>query len=162
MTRDQLLSLADDALLKLCRTDCFRAPGPGGQHRNKVDSAVRLTLKEHPEVCASATESRSQHTNRRQALVRLRREIAHKIRSESAPKWDGQLKFNVDNPEYPTFLGIVIDALTQAGWRVGDAARLLSTSTGKLNKVLFKDQHLWELVNRSRESAGMGRLRPPK
>ena len=158
MTREKLFEMTDDKLLKRCRTDCFRAPGPGGQHRNKVDSAVRLTLKDHPEVTASATESRSQHTNRKQALIRVRREIAYQLRSDDAPTWDGQLKFNIDNPRYPTFLAIVLDALEQSGWRMGDAARVLKISTGKLNRVLFHDPQLWAFVNRKRELAGMRRL----
>ena len=162
MTRDDLFGLTDDALLKACRTDCFRAPGPGGQHRNKVDSAVRLTLKAFPKITATATESRSQHTNRRQALVRLKRAIAYHLRSNDTPKWDGQLKFNTENPEYPRFLAVVLDALNQNQWRVGDSARAMGLSTGKLNTILFRDQHLWEFVNRNRESASMGRLRPPR
>lgn len=162
MTREELLQLPDDALLKLCRMDRYRATGPGGQHRNKVDSAVRLTLEPHPEVTASATEDRSQHKNKQTALKRLRIEIAYVLREERAPRWEGQLKFNLENPQYPVFLGRVLDALTQNEWRLGDAARALNLSTGKINRVLFQDSRLWEYVNRQRETLGMGRLRPPK
>ena len=51
------------------------AGGPGGQHRNKTESAVRLT---HPPtgVTVTATERRSQHENREVALERLRERIA--------------------------------------------------------------------------------------
>ncbi|MYJ01125.1 MAG: peptide chain release factor-like protein, partial [Chloroflexi bacterium] len=37
------LALPDEELLAQCRFERFRVSGPGGQHRNKTDSAVRLT-----------------------------------------------------------------------------------------------------------------------
>jgi len=48
----------------------FRASGPGGQHRNKVESGVRLF---HPPsgVTVTATEGRSQWRNREVAMERL-------------------------------------------------------------------------------------------
>jgi len=48
----------------------FRAGGPGGQHQNKTDSAVRIIHKESGAV-AVARDSRSQHTNRKLAFRRL-------------------------------------------------------------------------------------------
>jgi len=52
----------------------YRAGGPGGQHRNVTDSAVRLA---HPPsgVTVTATESRSQHRNREVAFERLIRRL---------------------------------------------------------------------------------------
>lgn len=52
------------------RVEHFRASGAGGQHRNKTDSATRIT---HIDSGASgqATESRSQQENTRTALKRL-------------------------------------------------------------------------------------------
>ncbi|MEN9361263.1 MAG: hypothetical protein RL095_2798 [Verrucomicrobiota bacterium] len=61
----------DEALAAECEFESFRAGGPGGQHVNTTDSAVRL--RHRPSGLAIvARESRSQHDNRADALRKLR------------------------------------------------------------------------------------------
>lgn len=48
----------------------FIASGPGGQHRNKVETGVRL-IHRPSGVTVTATERRSQHANREAAFERL-------------------------------------------------------------------------------------------
>ncbi len=54
---------------------CFKASGPGGQKKNKTESAVRI--KHLPTgIIVTATESRSQFENRERALLRLQARLA--------------------------------------------------------------------------------------
>ncbi len=66
--------LSDDALWDECDIDVFVASGPGGQHRNKTESGVRLVHRPTG-VVVTATERRSQHENRSHALERLRAKL---------------------------------------------------------------------------------------
>jgi ribosome-associated protein len=63
-------SLDRETLEREVEVDVFRASGPGGQHVNKTESALRLT---HPPsgVVVTAQDSPSQHRNRETAFSRL-------------------------------------------------------------------------------------------
>ena len=62
---------SDAALLAECEVDTFRAGGPGGQHQNKTDSAVRL--RHAPTgLAVTCRAQRSQYLNKTDALRRLR------------------------------------------------------------------------------------------
>lgn len=59
-----------DTLAKECELEAFRASGPGGQHVNRTESALRLY---HPPsgIVVIAQDSPSQHRNREIAFDRL-------------------------------------------------------------------------------------------
>lgn len=59
-----------EALERDCDMEFFVAGGPGGQHRNKVETAVRLTHR-RSQVVVTATERRSQSANREAAYERM-------------------------------------------------------------------------------------------
>ena len=61
-------------LLKECDVETFRGSGPGGQHRNKTESAVRMTHRPTG-IVRVASDERSQLINRRIALERIWRAL---------------------------------------------------------------------------------------
>ncbi len=71
---------SDEALLAQCDVHTFRAGGPGGQHQNMTDSAVRLVHRPTG-VTVTSRAQRSQYLNKLDALRRLRL----KLRRLNAP-----------------------------------------------------------------------------
>ena len=68
-------ALSDEQLLAECELSFFVGSGPGGQHRNKTSTAVRL-VHTPTGLTVTATERRSQLQNRAAALERLREQLA--------------------------------------------------------------------------------------
>ena len=66
---------SDEDLLRECEVETFRSSGPGGQHVNKTESAVRLRHVPSGVVVTSQQE-RSQHRNKALCLQRLREKVA--------------------------------------------------------------------------------------
>ncbi|HET9233418.1 MAG TPA: peptide chain release factor-like protein, partial [Candidatus Eisenbacteria bacterium] len=80
----------DDALLKECDVVPFRASGPGGQHRNKTLTAVRLLHRPSGLVVIGRRE-RSLTRNLQDAVARLRMKLEKllvepKVRRPTKPR----------------------------------------------------------------------------
>jgi protein subunit release factor A len=74
-----------------CTVEFTRGGGPGGQHRNKTETAVRLTHRPSGLVVVAA-DSRSQAQNRKNALRRLAERLNQIEREEAAAKKRSQRK----------------------------------------------------------------------
>ncbi len=160
-------SLPIAALLQKVRELHSRRSGPGGQHRNKVQTAVVL-LHEPTGVSAEASERRSQADNRRVALQRLRLRLALDHRAPSPPGpsrlWlsrirGKQLAVAASHPDYPTLLAEALDQLQRHGFVMPPAAEHMGTTATQLLKLFKKSPEAWTALNRLRTGAGLAVLR---
>src|SRR5580698_98496 len=87
--------------LKAVRWETMRASGPGGQHVNRTESAVRVTHVPSG-VQATAMEERSQHRNRKLALARLTKKLneinSEKNSSAREARWRAHKELERGNP----------------------------------------------------------------
>ena len=64
----------DEVLLRECEVETFRSSGPGGQHVNKTETAVRV--KHLPTgLVVTCREERSQYRNKAICLQKLREKL---------------------------------------------------------------------------------------
>jgi hypothetical protein len=164
-------ALSDAALLAQCDVHTYRASGPGGQKRNKTDSAVRLRHRPTG-LSAIGVESRSQHENKARALRRLRKAIALSQRSpidtkdyepsrilESCISGAGRLCVGQRDSRYMHALSEILDVLAAHRLRLSTTARRLGLTTANLAAFLTRDAQLREQVNRMRVADGLKPLR---
>lgn len=161
------LDFDDARLLTECDIHLHRTGGPGGQHRNKVVSAVRLCHRPSGFV-VTATERRSQHENKANALARLREAIAVGIRlpppativwPSSVHLQNERLRVNAKNPAFYQVLALVLDEVTARDGQVAAAAQRLHVSTSSLTRFLAEHPKAWAEANRIRHAAGLPPLR---
>jgi hypothetical protein len=154
----------DEILLRDCDIRRQRRSGPGGQHRNKVETAVVITHLPTG-IRGEASERRSQEENRSQALFRLRLNLALGIRSPSqthyvpSERWKkrcraGRLVINPKHADFPALLAEALDVLSAAEMEARLAADRLACSSSQLIRFLQKEPRAMSLVNDQRRSSG--------
>jgi hypothetical protein len=161
-------SLSDDELFAQCEFDRYRASGPGGQKRNKTDSAVRLRHRPTG-LLVTAADSRSQHDNRARALKRLRAALAYDLRQptegEATPTailqamTTGKLAVKERDPNFLPAYAWALDVLSEQQGRLAETAERLGVSTGGLVRFLESSPDGWQAAMRIRSAAGQKPLR---
>ena len=172
MPRADYLLTSDDQLIAQCEVDRYRASGPGGQHRNKTDSGVRLRHK-LTGVMAIGEDSRSQSENKHHAVRRLRSAIALEVREPvelDAPP-SARLAALVAGGTAPlgaktkvtgaywAGMAELIDLLVAGGLEIAATAQRLGITTGAMSKLLLHDDQVARCVNDLRRAKGMRALR---
>jgi len=79
----------------------IRSSGPGGQHVNKVSSAIRA-LHIPTGIQVVTMDSRSQHQNKKLAIQRLQQKVAdhnlEQLKKEVKDQWENHLNIERGNP----------------------------------------------------------------
>ena len=163
-------TLSDGQLKKQCNVVFGRASGPGGQHRNKVETAVVIT-HEPTGIEAHASERRSQSQNRHMANRRLRLKLAMKIRTsivrnryKPTELWQqrrqgNKLPINPKNRDYPALLAEALDVVVASDFDVGSAAGSLGITMSQLARLIRHERHAFAMVNEGRTSRGLQALK---
>jgi hypothetical protein len=164
------LRLADEALLAQCTLDRFRGSGPGGQKRNKTESAVRLRHRPTA-LSATASESRSQHENRRRALRRLRQRLAAEVRRPvDLTRYEvptelralcgrAGARLSARDPAFALAVQQLLDLFAALGASVADTAARLGLSTAATSKLLLGEDWIARAANALREARRLSALR---
>jgi|SRR5688572_6356800 len=159
-----------DELLRDVEFRTTRGPGPGGQHRNKSDTMVRVTHRP-TRIHAQAGERRSLELNRGIAVHRLRIHLALAHREplgarlvppglyEPSELWrsrrrGARVHVSPRHEDFPGLLSEALDVLAHFGDDLPKAARALEVSSSQLVRFLALEPAALAALNDRRKAAG--------
>jgi hypothetical protein len=156
--------LAPAKLLAECVVRRQRRSGPGGQHRNKVETAVVLVHQ--------PTGIRSEAANQQVAIHRLRVKLAIQVRSNTetgcgrsvSPLWRSRLrtqKISIarTHEDFPSLLAEALDFLSALDFDVKECAPQLGTSSSQLVRFFKLEPEALIYVNERRAKRQLKPLR---
>jgi hypothetical protein len=158
-----------EELLSDCQQRNDRRGGPGGQHRNKVETAVIVTHVPSG-ITGEGSERRSQVDNRRNAIFRLRLALATQFRSPAeflldvpSPLWQsrskgGRVHCSDSHDDFPALLAELLDQLAGCDFELAKTAKFFGTTNAQLLKILRVHPPALAAVNAARATQGLHRL----
>jgi hypothetical protein len=163
-------AIPEEDLLKHCAITFGRTRGPGGQNRNKVETAVTIT-HQPTGIDGFASERRKQYENRQMALKRLRLNLAMSCRTAVHPQrhkpselWQRRrqgekMSVNPEHKDYPALLAEALDVIIARRFDVAGAAGVLGITMSQLAKLIRHHKHAFTLVNQGRTDRGLPALK---
>ena len=169
-------ALPEDELAKDLRFEATRSTGPGGQHRNRVATAVRLYHLPSG-LQAMGTERRSQLENKKNALFRLRLKLALEWRSpledagleppgayRPSDAWlrrvrGSKVSVSPTHVDFPALLAEVLDRLHVDQDDLDATATAFRVSKTQLIRFLALEPHALGALNERRKAKGQRPLR---
>ncbi len=171
------LTCDDDALLADCDVHIYKSSGPGGQHRNKVSSAVRLRHRPTG-ISSHGDESRSQHDNKRAALRRMRMNIACQLRRPVAAdsplppvvadcisgspdihaRTERRLFVGAKDHRFWQVASYLLDVLESHEGRPSESAAFVGITTGNFARMLRNERHVFGAAQMIRKRHGKSPL----
>lgn len=155
-------------MLEQCVIRRTRHSGPGGQHRNKVETAIEIIYSPNG-LTTFAAERRSQEANRQVAVFRLRLLLAVQLRcvhsTEVLPSdmWksrcrDEKIQCSERHVDFPAMLAEAMDAIDAKEYDVRRAAAALGCSTSQLVRFVARVPEALTELNSQRAQRGLHRL----
>lgn len=161
-------TLTTAALLLQCKVRRQRRSGPGGQHRNKVETAVVL-LHRASGIRSEASERRSQAQNLAMAVRRLRIKLAIQVRSlpteaGRSALWQSrvrsrQIAISATHEDFPALLSEAFDVLAACQFDIKVCGVQLACTPSQLVRFLKLEPAALLEVNEQRGRREMGMLR---
>lgn len=164
------VTVSIDALMLQCDIRRTRHSGPGGQHRNKVETAIEITHRPTG-IISFAAERRSQEQNRQVAISRLRLLLAVRVRSvgqaEVIPSalWQARCRnqkivCSELHEDFPVMIAEAMDAIDAREFDVRKAAAALGCSASQLVRFIANVPEALKIVNIQRIARGQHKLLP--
>ena len=161
-----LLALPAAEFAARCETERMQLGGPGGQHRNRVKTGVRLRYAEWPDLEGVSGESRDGGRNLLAAADQLRLVAAcclrHAFPDElPALPWRADSPVSAEHPLYPLWASLALDALAEENGSPAAAARRMGRTTSSYLRCLRAQKLAWAAAGKIRESLGLPPLKAP-